>query len=539
MKSILYMLRKCLKNGIIDTLHHPLQLIVYIFIILSVIGGLTVSLTTNIEVGETSLFDFRILKGVYLLILYFISIPIMLKGTNASTTFFKLSDVANVFTAPVSEKRILVYGVGRQMVTIVALLFCFVSYAAMAVRYFSLTVWDAVLLMCGIGVMLFEVQMITVLIFCVCNGRPMRIRIMKYAIYLIVVIPIAIVLFELFSKGFTYENILSAVSLPYLDFIPVMGWTSGLFMGIVTGDAAQAALLGILIAVFTAFTIIVFLKSDADYYEDVLQKTESVYEFRNAIKTGKVSDKMMLESKNIKVGSMGINHGSGASAFFYKQMREMSRRSRVPFINVNTAVLTCFVLIVGFALRTFNSEYLSPSVIMTIVAILSCYIQFFFTVSDDWVKELQKPYIFMVPDKSVNKLITACATSVFKPLVDGVIAFAVGGVVFGANPLDVCSCMTVYFSCGLIYTSLNVLVQRFMGKQGNRGVIMVVYMLLLFIALIPGIAVSISLFVFLPGGVFQSTMIAARLSLPSASCNIIVSLLIFLMCRRSLENMEY
>lgn len=539
MKSILYMLRKCLKNGIIDTLHHPLQLIVYIFIILSVIGGLTVSLTTNIEVGETSLFDFRILKGVYLLILYFISIPIMLKGTNASTTFFKLSDVANVFTAPVSEKRILVYGVGRQMVTIVALLFCFVSYAAMAVRYFSLTVWDAVLLMCGIGVMLFEVQMITVLIFCVCNGRPMRIRIMKYAIYLIVVIPIAIVLFELFSKGFTYENILSAVSLPYLDFIPVMGWTSGLFMGIVTGDAAQAALLGILIAVFTAFTIIVFLKSDADYYEDVLQKTESVYEFRNAIKTGKVSDKMMLESKNIKVGSMGINHGSGASAFFYKQMREMSRRSRVPFINVNTAVLTCFVLIVGFALRTFNSEYLSPSVIMTIVAILSCYIQFFFTVSDDWVKELQKPYIFMVPDKSVNKLITACATSVFKPLVDGVIAFAVGGVVFGANPLDVCSCMTVYFSCGLIYTSLNVLVQRFMGKQGNRGVIMVVYMLLLFIALIPGIAVSILLFVFLPGGVFQSTMIAARLSLPSASCNIIVSLLIFLMCRRSLENMEY
>ena len=334
-----------------------------------------------------------------------------------------------------------------------------------------------------------------------------------------------------------FENILSAVSLPYLDFIPVMGWTSGLFMGIVTGDAAQAALLGILIAVFTAFTIIVFLKSDADYYEDVLQKTESVYEFRNAIKTGKVSDKMMLESKNIKVGSMGINHGSGASAFFYKQMREMSRRSRVPFINVNTAVLTCFVLIVGFALRTFNSEYLSPSVIMTIVAILSCYIQFFFTVSDDWVKELQKPYIFMVPDKSVNKLITACATSVFKPLVDGVIAFAVGGVVFGANPLDVCSCMTVYFSCGLIYTSLNVLVQRFMGKQGNRGVIMVVYMLLLFIALIPGIAVSISLFVFLPGGVFQSTMIAARL--PSASCNIIVSLLIFLMCRRSLENMEY
>lgn len=538
MKSIIYMLKKTLKNGIIDTFHHPIQLIVYIFIILSTVGGIVTALTTNIE-AEDSLFDFRILQGAYLLILYFVSIPIMLKGTNSSTTFFKMSDVANVFTAPISEKCILVYGVGRQMVTIVALLACFVSYGAMAVRYFSLTVWDAILLICGIALLLFEVQMITILIFCVCNGKPNRICLMKYAIYLSVIIPIAIVLFELFTKGFTYENILSAVSLPCLNYIPVIGWISGLFMGIVVGNTNQALLYGALIVVFTTFAIIVFLKSKADYYEDVLQKTESVYEFRNAIKTGKVSDRVMLESKDIKVGSMGINRGSGASAFFYKQLREMSRRSRIPFININTAVLTCFVLVVGFALKTFNSEYMSPSVIITVVAILSCYIQFFFTVSDDWIKELQKPYIFMVPDKSVNKLIMACATSVIKPFVDGVISFAVGGIVFGVNPLDIASCMLVYFSCGLVYTSLNVLVQRFMGKSGNRGAIMVVYMILLFIALVPGIVVSVSLFAVSSGGAFQSVFIASQLCLPSASCNMIVSLLIFLLCKRSLENMEY
>ena len=114
--------------------------------------------------------------------------------------FFKMSDVANVFTAPISEKKILIYGVGRQMATILLLLVCFVSYGAMAVQYFSLTIWDAVLLLLGIGVMLFEVQMITILIFCVCNGRPTRIRMMKYAIYLIIAFPIAIVLLQLFFK---------------------------------------------------------------------------------------------------------------------------------------------------------------------------------------------------------------------------------------------------------------------------------------------------------------------------------------------------
>lgn len=535
MKSIVYMLRKTIKNGIIDIIHHPIQLIVYLFVVLSTVGGLAVALTRNI-VEEQRLFDFRILQGAYLMILYFISIPIMLKGTNASTTFFRMSDVVNIFTAPISEKRILVYGVGRQMATILLLLLCFVSYGAMAVRYFALTVWDAVLLLLGIGIMLFEVQMITILIFCVCNGRPARIRMMKYAIYLIIVLPIAIALLQLFAKGFTYENFLSAISLPYLNYIPIVGWTSGMFIGLVSGKGASVMIYGGLLLLFTVFAIFVFMRSKADYYEDVLQKTESVYEFRNAVRSGKVSDKNMMSStKKVKVGRMGINRGKGATSFFFKQYREMSRRSRIPFININTAVLMAFVLIIGFALKTFNN--INTSVILTITAILSCYVQFFFTVSDDWIKELQKPYIFIVPASPVKKLVMACATSVIKPFVDGTIAFSVAGILFGANFVDILSCIFAYFSCGLLYTSLNVLVQRFMGKAGNRGVLMVIYMLLLFVALIPGIVTSLLLF--LAFRAESNMFFAARLCLPSAVCNLVIAFLIFLISKRTLNNMEY
>lgn len=540
MKAIIYMLRKTIKNGIIDMLHHPMQLIVYLFIVLMTISGIVTALESNIGEEQTG-FDFRILQGAYLLILYFISVPIMLKGTNASTTFFKMSDVANVFTAPISEKRILVYGVGRQMTAILLLLVCFISYGAIAVQYFSLSIWDAVLLLLGIGVMLFEVQMITILIFCVCNGRPARIRMVKYAIYLIIALPIAIALLQLFSKGFTYENILSAVSLPYLNYIPIIGWTSGIFIGIITGNITNIFIYGSLLVLFTAFAIVVFLCSRADYYEDVLQKTESVYEFRNAIKSGKVSDKnMMSDKKKLKLGRTGIKRGLGASVFFYKQLREMSRRSLIPFVNVNTAVLTVFVLIVGFALKAVDEDMeIGPSTILTIAAILSCYVQFFFTVSDDWIKELQKPYIFMIPASPVKKLIMSCATSVIKPFIDGVVAFSIGGILFGANPLDVLACITVYFSCGLLYTSLNVLVQRFMGKAGNRGVLMVVYMLLLFVALIPGMAVSAILFLTTSAQASNSVFFAARLCFPAAVCNFVIAFLVFMLSKRTLNNMEY
>ncbi len=539
MKAIIYMLRKTVKNGIIDILHHPLQLIVYLFIALTTVSGIVIALTRNIGY-EQSHSDFRILQGAYLMILYFISVPIMLKGTNASTTFFKMSDVANVFTAPISEKRILVYGVGRQMATILMLLVCFISYGAIAVQYFSLTIWDAVLLLLGIGVMLFEVQMVTVLIFCVCNGRPARIRMMKYAIYFIIIIPIAIALIQLFARGFVYENLLSAVSLPYLNYIPIIGWTSGMFMGIIMGSTANVWIYASLLLLFAVFAILIFVYSKADYYEDVLQKTESVYEFRNAIKNGNVSDKNMMSSrKKVKIGRTGISKGSGASVFFYKQLREMSRRSRIPFININTAVLTAFIIIIGFALRTFENSKITASMTLTITAILSCYIQFFFTVSDDWIKELQKPYIFMVPASPVKKLIMSCATSVIKPFIDGVIAFAIGGALFSASPIDILACIAVYFSCGLVYTSLNVLVQRFMGKTGNRGVLMVVYMLLLFVALTPGIVVSATLFFTASAKIPYNIFLAARLCFPAAACNFIIAFLVLLLSKRTLNNMEY
>lgn len=539
MKAIIYMLRKTVKNGIIDILHHPLQLIVYLFIALTTVSGIVIALTRNIGY-EQSHSDFRILQGAYLMILYFISVPIMLKGTNASTTFFKMSDVANVFTAPISEKRILVYGVGRQMATILMLLVCFISYGAIAVQYFSLTIWDAVLLLLGIGVMLFEVQMVTVLIFCVCNGRPARIRMMKYAIYFIIIIPIAIALIQLFARGFVYENLLSAVSLPYLNYIPIIGWTSGMFMGIIMGSTANVWIYASLLLLFAVFAILIFVYSKADYYEDVLQKTESVYEFRNAIKNGNVSDKnMMSDRKKVKIGRTGISKGSGASVFFYKQLREMSRRSRIPFININTAVLTAFIIIIGFALRTFENSKITASMTLTITAILSCYIQFFFTVSDDWIKELQKPYIFMVPASPVKKLIMSCATSVIKPFIDGVIAFAIGGALFSASPIDILACIAVYFSCGLVYTSLNVLVQRFMGKTGNRGVLMVIYMLLLFVALTPGIVVSATLFFTASAKIPYNIFLAARLCFPAAACNFIIAFLVLLLSKRTLNNMEY
>lgn len=82
-----------------------------------------------------------------------------------------------------------------------------------------------------------------------------------------------------FLNGFTYENILSAVSLPYLNYIPIVGWTSGMFIGIIIGNITNILVYSSLLALFTIFAIVVFIRSKADYYEDVLQRPKAFMNF--------------------------------------------------------------------------------------------------------------------------------------------------------------------------------------------------------------------------------------------------------------------
>ena len=153
MDSIFYLLRKNVKNGIVDTFRHPMKLIVYGLIAASIVAALIRGFTMEVDVSE--MLDRRILYGSFLALLYFISIPIMLKGLSTGSTFFTMGDVNNFFVSPISPKKILIYGIGKQLATSLFLVVCFSAYGSMALKMFDLSAQSALLLVGGIALMLF------------------------------------------------------------------------------------------------------------------------------------------------------------------------------------------------------------------------------------------------------------------------------------------------------------------------------------------------------------------------------------------------
>ena len=540
MGAISYLLRKNLKNEILDTLRHPLKLGVYVFVAVSMLYGAVAGFTAGgsgqgiaDRVGDTA--ALQILSGGYLAILFFISIPVLLKGLSSGTSFFSLCDVNNMFVAPISERRLLLYGIGRQLATMVVLVITFSAYGGMLITMFRLTALQTFLLIFGIILMLTLVQLVTLMIFCLASCHPVRARVIRYIIYAEAFFAVIAVIAYIFSHRFGQDTICEAVSQPLLEFIPFIGWMHALVFGVINNDPQRILLSSIGLALLAGASLVIFFRTKLDFFEDVLSRAESYHEFKESIREGKVSDSMMMGGREIKLRKRGIKKGEGASAVFFKHLLESSRRSRFLFFNINTVVLLFVAFVIGFGV-TQAIPGANRTIIYLSTAVICSYVQFFFSASGDWVKELTKPYIYLIPDGAVKKLIMASATGLIKPYTDGIITFGLLGIVFGGNIFDMISAAIAYGSFGTLYISANILAQRITGLESSGGVFITFYMSLIVAVMIPGIAAGIVVLSQLAGSL--SFMATTLIAVPVLVWNIFISFIIFLACRNLLNNTE-
>jgi hypothetical protein len=533
MSAMFYLIRKEIKNTLLEMVRHPGRLILYLF----VFALLIFSVMSPKGAGRSEQYaDFRILHGAYIGILLLIGLPVLFNGLKNGATFFKMSDVNFLFVSPISSRRILAYGLVKQMGTSFLMMFFLLFYSATLSQLFGIVPWQMVVLVFGVALLLFTAQLITLLIYSFSNGRPGRIGSVKAVVYILLGAMAGYVLFRFFTGGSGSEALLAAISSPVLDFVPVFGWVKGLVFGIIEGSAAETAAYAVLNLVTVGGGILLFVHSNPDYYEDVLQSTESAFELRNAVKEGRSFRNRNVPERTIRVTDTGIGHGWGASVFFYKHLRQHKRKSRLLFVGVSTLVMTVGNVALGSFLQQLSKDgpdRMPVGLIMGICLAASSYVLFFFNLQGDWSMELMKPYIYLVPENPFSKLVWASLSTVMKPAVDGVVIFTVLGVFLHANPATAVLCIVLYASVGFLYVAVNVLSQRVLGQVANKGLLMLFYMLLLLLLFAPGAIASGILYYtadFLPG---------ILVGLPIAVWDVAASLGIFAVCRNLLSTVEY
>ncbi|WP_411675809.1 putative ABC exporter domain-containing protein [Caproicibacter sp.] len=530
MEAILYIARKQLKNSAVKLVRRPVRLIAVL-----ASAALIVWMLLDMPSKSQGRLDPAILQSGFLVWLLVLGTITALASLESGSSLFRLPDVNLLFVSPVSPKTILAYGLVRQTGKTFAGFAFLLFYSGMLIDSFGITAADVVTLILGTALFLVVVQVLALLLYCVANRGPSYRAAIKAGI---LAVPLLVAMYVLYQArtGLSLTAVTKAAAAPILDNFPVVGWARGAVFAVMAGNLSAAALYAALTVIFFALVIFFLLKIDADYYEDVLSNAEKTFELRRAVK----EKRGINVSKGKKVGRTGIGNGWGASAFFYKHLCEARRSSRFALVGGSTLTLLLINLGVAGVMALIGSGKADPATADAMLLSgcgLSVYILFFQNVSGDWSRELEKPYLYLVPEDPFRKLFWAGLSTVMKPAVDGFIVFAVLCAVLRANPFTALACALAYAAFGFLFTAGGVLGRRALGSVPNRGVTMMLYMMLLLLVMSPGIAGTLITVFALNAASFAGAapLLAA---LPLVVWNIAASLCIFYGCRNLLSSWE-
>lgn len=525
MKALVYLLLTTLKNRILSLKKKPALLILYLIIAGSIVLMIGASVFNGGNAGQLGTFqDVRVLYLIVAGVALFFLISFVSNGLSTGSTLFTMADVGLLFTAPVSSRKILLYGLVKQMAS-TFLSAVFILYQVRTIKdSFGLGIGTILNLFFIYAILIFFSQLLSIGIYIFSNGNVRRKNIIKTVLYALIAITALGVYFQYTRNG---GNILEAVLdlMNYKPFhsMPVIGWAVMFISASVESNALYMTVALLLFLISGAVIVSLFTTGDADYYEDVLTSTEVAHNRLQDAKEGKRT----VVTRKIKVAEKqtGLRGGKGASAIIYKHMLEKKRSSRFLFVDTYTVLAAAGAGIAAYLMDMEFSVYIILGILV--------YIQFFMTILGRLSDELSKPFIYMIPEKSIRKVAAASLTTIIKPCIDAVIIFTVVCVLSGTSPLLNLFLALAYASSGAIFVSYTLLCQRVFGGQPNKLISAGLGLSLFMIVMAPGLGTSVAATLMLPEPFkFLGTF-------PFTFCCIVISIFIFVVCGDLLDKSEY
>ncbi|KEI03627.1 putative ABC exporter domain-containing protein [Clostridium botulinum] len=476
MKPLFYLMKKSFKNYMKELKRKPAALIGYIAFIVIMVAAVVSSLNGGSSNHKHfSNYRFGFIVGLVLTVFFYLTIK---EGIDKGGSFFRTSDVNLVFTAPISPKKVLVYGILKQLYRTFIMLFFIVIQIPNMTNWFNLKKYGAIIVIFGVFIFMFTMSIISILVYSIASRNNKTREVLKKILQASAIIFVGIALVEgikIKNIALTGEVIFNS---RYFSYIPILGWSKEILMACVNGINSSTYIYSSINIISIAVIIFIIYNVNTDYYEDVLDATESKEQLLRDKKEGK----SVNLTKNVRKIKQSYK-GTGAKCIFYRQILEY-RKSGFFFINFRTISIVVAGLFFGFC-SGFNN-------IITVLY-FSVYMLLFFSMQGKWADEIKKQYIYLIPASSFSKLFYATLADNIKSFIDGLILFIVVGIKFKTEPLIILLCAITYTTFGSIYTYIDVLARRILKIESKTLESIIKFLFAIFIVA-PGVTVAVYLY---------------------------------------------
>ena len=164
---------------------------------------------------------------------------------------------------------------------------------------------------------------------------------------------------------------------------------------------------------------------------------------------------------------------------------------------------------------------------------MATYMQIFSESMGRFNLELIKPFIYLMPEPPLKKLLYCMKETLISDVIEAIIIFVPAGLLVKADVLIIVLCIVARISFSLLFTAGNILVERVFGSVSSKMMVLFFYFLALVVMALPGIAAGIGLMFLLP-----ESFGFAGMFLGMTAVNVPLSLLVMYLCRNLLQYAE-
>lgn len=475
MKALLYLIRKSVKNGLLELKKKPAKLIVYViffaFLILSLVMG-------NKEGVKKSSISTELYGSIATGLIIFFTVPDLLMSLNNGASFFRGADVNLVFTAPIKPQKILIYGFCKQAYTVLISLFFLLFQIPNLYRFSNVKSYGIFAILIAMFILLLINSIIKLLLYSLASKSDKNKTMIRWIFKGMGMFGCAayfICLYNLRSPGQALNFMLNNKVIRY---IPVYGWVREISFSAINGlnDSTYIyIMLSIALAVLAMYTL---YSMDMDYFEDVLSSTEIK---ENAISAARSGDRTYRGiNRKGKVRKVQYTRkGHRASAILFRQILEY-RKTGFGLINFTSAIYVVIAVTAGLFL---------PVKDLRIIFTFSSYLLLIFSFAGKWQQELARPYVFILPDTDFKKVIYSTLVDNIKNLIDGCLIFFITGFLFRSELIFILINILAFTSIGALFVYGGVLTYRILGNTKSLVLISFMRIGLLLLIVIPGLVI--------------------------------------------------
>lgn len=521
MRLILYYMTRTVKNQIRKIFHTWVAVFILVCVLLGAVLGVGIGLAASLfeqeappEVEqplpeevlppeEENPFEGipaeMLVEAIATLVLAVVFTFSILGADKSANSIFLMADVNLLFAAPMTPQAVLTFRLVMQAgASILATIYMLFQLPNLILNA-GLSALSALVILFAWFFLLVYSKLISVWLYTFSSSHPTFKKYLRPMVYAVLALVVGGGVLQIRGAENPIAAAVAYLCAPASRYIPVIGWFKALLFYAASAKALPTlAALGALLLGVVAVVLLI-RRTKADFYEDAMARSAEMAETAQAAQEGNMVRRK--KERGDKLLRDRLDHGSGASVYFYKTLYNRIRFAHLRILTKTTE--TDLIVAVGLALfLRFTTDVRAFAPVALVLAALT----FFRALGNPIGADVEKESFFLVPDSAHKKIFFSFLGGAVNSALDLLPAFFISGLVLGAFLPEVLLWYLLAIAVGVYSDSVGVFISLSLPTGIAKNLRTLIQVTFVYFGLAP---VAVLMFI---GFALQATLLFAGLT---------------------------